>query len=70
MFAVCQALKAKMIAEGKFLGPKQTQTAQAKDENLEYDPFHFQDGKYLISYNIIIITEYEITVRRQTFSDH
>jgi ubiquitin carboxyl-terminal hydrolase 14 len=39
------ALKAKMIAEGKLIGPKQAQAAaQAKrEENVEYEPYEFED---------------------------
>ena len=43
-----QAQKAKLIAEGKLLGPKLAGAAAIakKDENVEYEPFQFEDGAY------------------------
>ncbi|CAI8048931.1 Ubiquitin carboxyl-terminal hydrolase 14 [Geodia barretti] len=42
------AQKAKLIAEGKLLGPKLAGAAAIakKDENVEYEPFQFEDGAY------------------------
>ena len=47
-FSLPQAQKAKLIAEGKLLGPKLAGAAAIakKDENVEYEPFQFEDGAY------------------------
>ncbi|CAI8012601.1 hypothetical protein GBAR_LOCUS8084, partial [Geodia barretti] len=45
---ILKAQKAKLIAEGKLLGPKLAGAAAIakKDENVEYEPFQFEDGAY------------------------
>ncbi|CAI8012604.1 Ubiquitin carboxyl-terminal hydrolase 14 [Geodia barretti] len=42
---ILKAQKAKLIAEGKLLGPKLAGAAAIakKDENVEYEPFQFED---------------------------
>ena len=39
-----QAIKAKMIAEGRLLGPKNKQSMQA--EAVKYEPYDTPDGKF------------------------